>query len=192
MFRKATDLEKQGVPQADVQEWFKNERSARARRKPDNQEGPRPKPVPPPPGTVRITQKRRKCLVDEYKKLLKVCDGDSHHIVPDMVYRLGSRPKGAGMNSTANRIRNAPTLNEGMAVCLTEEQHGSGEDGIHADLRASLNDLGEKYSPNGTAPLIEIIKASKNRSIESKISPLNASNSQNPNLIRRRNKRTLI
>jgi hypothetical protein len=32
LFRKATDLAKQGVPQADVQEWFKNERSARARR----------------------------------------------------------------------------------------------------------------------------------------------------------------
>lgn len=135
LFRKATDLAKQGVPQADVQEWFKNERSARARRKPDNQEDPRPKPVPPPPGTVRIRQKRRKFLVDEYKKFLKVCDGDSHHIVPDMVYSLSRRPKGAGMNSTANRIPNAPTLNEGMAVCLTEEHHGSSEDGIHPDLQ---------------------------------------------------------
>ena len=170
LFRKATDLAKQGVPQADVQEWFKNERSARARRKPDNQEDPRPKPVPPPPGTVRITQKRRKCLVDEYKKLLSVCDGDSHHIVPDMVYRLGSRPKGAGMNSTANRIPNGPTLNEGMAVCLTKNQHGEGRDGIHADLKASLDDLGDRYTPNGTAPLGAILEVSK-RSID-KISDL--------------------
>ena len=65
------------------------------------------------------------------------------------------------MNSTANRIPNAPTLNEGMAVCLTKNQHCKGKDGIHADLKASLDDLGDRYTPNGTAPLGAILEVSK-------------------------------
>jgi hypothetical protein len=161
LFRKASDLEKQGVPQGEVQDCFDKERAARRRRDTIVEEKQCPRPIPPPPGTVRINRRDRKCLVDEYKKLLNVCDGASHHIVPDMVYRLGARPKGAGMSSTADRIPNAPTLNEGMAICLSKAQHGSGLDGIHADLRKSLNDLGADYTPSGTAPHGEIISAAK-------------------------------
>ncbi|WP_156647592.1 hypothetical protein [Methylobacterium sp. Leaf87] len=65
------------------------------------------------------------------------------------------------MSSTADRIPNAPTLNEGMAICLSKAQHGSGLGGIHADLRKSLNNLGADYTPSETAPLGEIISAAK-------------------------------
>jgi len=88
------------------------------------------------------------------KNNTKKCDGESHHIIPDMVWRLGKRT-GMGMNQTKGRIKNAPTLNSGASICLTDKQHN----GLHKKLNADLEKLGNKPPPpDGTAPLGEIMK----------------------------------
>jgi Domain of unknown function (DUF4150) len=102
-------------------------------------------------------EKEFPCLVGPYSVINKICPGEAHHIVPDMVYRLGTRPTGAATASTAERIPNAPTLNQGMTVCLTDVMHGSGADGLHGKLRGQLNGLGSQFKPNGTAPMGAIL-----------------------------------
>lgn len=62
------------------------------------------------------------------------------------------------MASTANRIPNAPTLNQGMSICLTAEQHRVGPDGLHADLRTAFANMASPVA--GTAPMGDILKAS--------------------------------
>ena len=102
----------------------------------------------------------RECLVGEYRDIVNDCDGEAHHIVPDMAYRLGRRPEGSANSSTADRIPSAPTLDQGMAICLTPAQHGSGPTGIHGRLRGQLNALGAASPVAGTAPMGQILAAS--------------------------------
>jgi hypothetical protein len=89
---------------------------------------------------------------------------ESHHIVPDMCYRTGSR------RSNSGRIPNAPALSKrtrppartgGMAICLTSAQHS----GLHSSLNSALKLLGDvaqifpgqtNMSVPGTAPMEEI------------------------------------
>lgn len=89
---------------------------------------------------------------------------ESHHIVPDMCYRTGSR------RSKSGRIPNAPALSKrtrppsrvgGMAICLTKAQHN----GLHSSLNSALKTLGNvaqkfagqtKMSVPGTAPMEQI------------------------------------
>jgi hypothetical protein len=123
------------------------------------------KPAPMTKTDVQVDQKEKtwKCLIGEYSKIYDECTamgGNTHHIVPDMVYRLGARPKGAAMGTTANRIPNSPTLNQGMSICLTPAQHGSGPTGIHGRLRGPLNEAGSASPVPGTAPMGKILAAS--------------------------------
>lgn len=84
--------------------------------------------------------------------------GQAHHIVPDMTYRLGNRPETAADRlSINNRIPNAPTFNQGMAICLTNAQH----EGLHSGLKVVLDGFGAAQTPSGTAPLGKIATASK-------------------------------
>jgi hypothetical protein len=111
------------------------------------------------PDTVRVDDRERRerpCLVGPYSEISKICDGEAHHIVPDMVYRLGRRPvTAAEMDSTDFRTPNSPTFNQGMSICLTAEQHGSDEAGIHGQLRAGFAGL---QSPvPGTASMGSIL-----------------------------------
>lgn len=113
--------------------------------------------------SVREDEENRRgkeCLVGKYEDIVKKCDGEAHHIVPDMVYRLGKRPKGRATSSTDNRIPNSPTLDQGMSICLTPTQHGSGPTGIHGRLRDKLNALGAVSQVAGTAPMGQILAAS--------------------------------
>ncbi|SOC21958.1 uncharacterized protein DUF4150 [Rhodobacter sp. JA431] len=114
--------------------------------------------------TVRVTEEEKKkqdpCLVGPYEEIKDICAGEAHHIIPDMAYRLGARPVGAAMSSTADRIPNAPTLNQGMSICLTPAQHGSGPTGIHGRMRPKLNALGAASPVAGTAPMGAIALAS--------------------------------
>lgn len=115
------------------------------------------------PGNVRVEEDEedpKGCLVGEYQDIKDKCAGEAHHIVPDMAYRLGARPTGAAMSSNANRTPNSPTLNKGMAICLTPSQHGSGSTGIHGRLRGNLNTLGAASPVAGTAPMGQILAAS--------------------------------
>lgn len=118
--------------------------------------------------SVRVTEDEpqgRPCLVGPYSEISKICVGEAHHIVPDMVYRLGARPTtAAAMASPASRIPNAPTLNQGMSICLTEAQHGRGATGLHGYIRAAFAAMTSQVA--GTAPMGDILEVS-NASIDS-------------------------
>ncbi len=97
------------------------------------------------------------CVVGPYKYVKMVCPGEAHHIIPDMVYRIGNAPSNeAEKNSTAGRIKNSPTYNEGQAICLSTGMHRTDDDAVHKSLNPALAALGERYHPQGTAPLGEI------------------------------------
>ena len=117
------------------------------------------------PDTVRVSRERNPefCLVGPYGKIKDTCKeagGETHHIVPGMVYRLGVRPTGAAENSTEDRIPNSPTLNQGMSICLTAGEHRKDEDAVHSTLNPTLNALGAANTPAGTASIPDILKAS--------------------------------
>ena len=117
------------------------------------------------PDTVRVSRERNPefCLVGPYDKIKDTCKeagGETHHIIPDMVYRLGARPANAAEeNFKADRIPNSPTFNEGMSICLTKGEHRTDEDGVHRSLNPSLNALGIGETPSGTAPMPLILGA---------------------------------
>lgn len=97
------------------------------------------------------------CVVGPYKYVEKICPGEAHHIIPDMVYRLRKAPANAAeKDSTDNRIPNSPTYNQGQAICLTQGMHRTEDDAVHASLNPALEALGQQYNPQGTAPLGKI------------------------------------
>ncbi len=116
--------------------------------------------------SVRVSRTRTRdpCLVGPYGAIKDLCGdvgGETHHIVPDMVYRLGPRPTNpADMNSTAGRIPNSPTFSQGMSICLEKEQHRLGEDSVHPSLDIGLQTLGSGFDPSGTAPMPAILAVS--------------------------------
>jgi hypothetical protein len=72
---------------------------------------------------------------------------DRHHIVPDMVYRLTPRRLPVAQQVRAPA---APTLNEGMCICLVRDtQH----QGLHANVNQRIAALGANGNPVGTAPI---------------------------------------
>ncbi|MDD7973949.1 DUF4150 domain-containing protein [Roseinatronobacter alkalisoli] len=106
---------------------------------------------------------QRECKVGPFEEIEPICNGETHHIVPDMVYRLGRRPRTAAeRNSTAERINNerAPTFNQGMSICLKAEQHTSDPDGLHGQLRGAFNAIGTASPVAGTAPMRQILAES--------------------------------
>ncbi|MES5097861.1 DUF4150 domain-containing protein [Agrobacterium sp. BA1120] len=113
-----------------------------------------------PAETVRVDEEgsQRRCIVGPYSEIEPMCKGNAHHIVPDMAYRLGRRPTKSEFNSTANRIPNSPTLNQGMSICLLSRQHGSDAEGLHGQLRDKFSRM---VSPvPGTAPMGAILRDS--------------------------------
>ena len=81
----------------------------------------------------------------------------AHHIVPDMCYRTGRR------GSSDPRVPGAPSLGEGMCICLKHNQHS----GLHSSLNGNLRTLGSTPIPasnlpsgaptvTGTAPIEDI------------------------------------
>lgn len=74
-----------------------------------------------------------------------------------MVYRLGTAPETqAEKDSTAGRIPNSPTYNQGQAICLSPGMHRTDDDAVHKSLNPALASLGQSYNPQGTAPLGKI------------------------------------
>lgn len=102
------------------------------------------------------------CLVGPYSEIVDQCSqrgGNAHHIVPDRTYRLGSRPSGPLASSTVNRIRGAPTLNDGMSVCLSPAQHTAAH--AVADPAVQALGRGSQVTVPGTAPMAGILLASQ-------------------------------
>ncbi len=160
LFRKARELQEQGVDVDDISKWFEAERQLHRRRR-QTEESPQPQPIPRP-DTVTVTDEdgsQKRCLVGPYEEIEPICRGEAHHIVPDMAYRLGRRPVTAlEKSSTADRIPNAPTFNQGMSICLLTRQHGSASDGLHGILRQRFSDLASPVP--GTAPMGVILAES--------------------------------
>ena len=97
------------------------------------------------------------CIVGPYKYVETICPGEAHHIIPDMVYRLGTAPETqTEKESTAGRIPNSPTYNQGQAICLSPGMHRTDDDAVHKSLNPALASLGQNYNPQGTAPLGKI------------------------------------
>ena len=60
---------------------------------------------------------KRRCELVPYDELECPPTNHRHHVVPDFAYRTGKR------TDTSPRAAGSPTLNEGLAICLTEEEH---------------------------------------------------------------------
>jgi hypothetical protein len=94
------------------------------------------------------------CLIGEYSAIKDKCTsappagkgGQTHHIVPDMVFRGTTR---ATTNAT-NRMQGAPSLGKGMCICLSSSQHS----GVHSNVNQALAGLAPAAgAPPGTAPV---------------------------------------
>lgn len=115
------------------------------------------------PDTVRVDGKKKewKCLGGEYDKIVDECKamgGKTHHVVPDMSYRLGDC---RGLKSK-ERTPNAPTEAEGKSICLTADQHKSERDssGVHDVMRPEFKGI-DHPDFLGTAPMLRIVRASQ-------------------------------
>lgn len=72
------------------------------------------------------------CKYDKYNKL--DCEGSQkkHHIIADYVIRAGKRM------DTSLRLPNAPSLNDGPSICLSDKEHSS----VHREMDAAVANLG--------------------------------------------------
>ncbi|MDR6099853.1 hypothetical protein QE369_000031 [Agrobacterium larrymoorei] len=152
----------EGEYNRQVQRWYYQELESYRRHKREQQEEEqRRQQAVAQPETVRVDEEgsQRRCIVGPYSEIEPMCKGNAHHIVPDMSYRLGTRPtRAADFNSTANRIPNSPTFNQGMSICLLSRQHGSDAEGLHGQLRDKFSRM---VSPvPGTAPMGAILRDS--------------------------------
>ncbi len=101
------------------------------------------------------------CLIGQYDEIKKKCanatpPGEAHHIVPDKALRTGSRAQaefgakkitrtfGTTTKQVQERKTGAPTLGQGICICLSKSQHEK----VHKKERELLNKLG-KSLPNG-------------------------------------------
>lgn len=78
------------------------------------------------------------CLIGSYDAIAAKCNaagGEAHHVVPDKCFRTGSR---ANADVSSTRIANAPTLGEGVCVCLSPDDH----ERIHEADRRDIVTLG--------------------------------------------------
>jgi len=107
------------------------------------------------------------CLVGAYDAIKDACrarGGETHHIIPDMVYRTQAASTPGAKTSPATRAPGAPTYGQGQSVCLSRPDHrGLGQassEGVHPGLEHSLSMLGLSHDPTGTAPMHEIALAS--------------------------------
>lgn len=112
--------------------------------------------------------KRGKCLVGSHSKIKKECaarGGEAHHIIPDMVYRGGTR---RGTNKS-NRMKGAPSIGKGMCVCVTPQQH----DGLHSHVNGAIEKKGIGKSPKGTAKIKELaaVSIASLKKIKPKLTP---------------------
>lgn len=151
----------------DLEEWYQEELFAQPEAAPQLTEEQDERPneqTLPQTDTARVSEdegSQKECKVGPYEDVAKICNGEAHHIIPDFVYRLETRPTlAAEMSSTANRIPNAPTFNQGMSICLMGSQHESGRDGLHGQLGASLRAHGAASPVPGTAPMVNILESS--------------------------------
>lgn len=111
--------------------------------------------------TARITQLRRQhdCLVGPYSAIRPLCPGEAHHLMPDFVLRYGNRAEGV---AGQKRIPNAPSLAQGMTICLLRGEHV----GVHGQLNQEIRNLSGTSPVWGTASIdriTDVVEASISR-----------------------------
>ncbi|WP_142085554.1 hypothetical protein [Roseinatronobacter monicus] len=163
-------LEFQGLPSPEAQAEAKrqlDELLARPKPEPEKKPGPPGPPVVPGPGP-QITERKKDdpCEVGPYSRMSRKCaarGGQAHHIVPDFTLRAGPRPALSALDPT--RLPNAPTLAQGMAICLTGHARATDRTGEHyaahrvTDLAIAEAGLANTALP-GTATWEDVRKAS--------------------------------
>lgn len=100
------------------------------------------------------------CLVGPYEDIVKACSnakppGEAHHVVPDKAYRTGTRDQAiAGASPITRvfgrknlkvdeRVKNAPSISQGICICMSKSAHKK----IHKKERAALKKLGQVTPP---------------------------------------------
>jgi hypothetical protein len=104
------------------------------------------------------------CEVGPYREMQRKCSqrgGQAHHIVPDFTLRAGPRPDLSALDPT--RLPNAPTLAQGMAICLTG--HAKTQGGEHFAAHSLTDNAIKKAGAQnralpGTADWLSIRQAS--------------------------------
>lgn len=93
---------------------------------------------------------KARCVLRPYKP--DTCKPNTgHHVVPDRVFRIGSR-------SSGKRIPGGPTESEGLVICVPgknlskDQEHGQ----IHDKYDKVEAILGAKGKPPGTATILEL------------------------------------
>ncbi|MGJ7501575.1 PAAR-like domain-containing protein [Variovorax sp. ZT5P49] len=76
-----------------------------------------PNPTPQPDAGVRVEGKPDPCNPGAHGKNECPPGQDSHHIIADYILRLGTR------KAPGARVPGAPSLDEGPAICLSEDEH---------------------------------------------------------------------
>ena len=159
----------QGLSDDQIEQKLKEMNEARKK----EEEEKKPKPIPPPPldpgSNTRVDDKKKKeCLIGPYDDIYGPCTargGKTHHVVPDMVYRLGDR---AG-KVTTERVPNAPTEGQGESICLTSDEHSNKNDsgGVHEHIRKEFAGIDHPEFP-GTAPMEDILLRSQAALLQTK------------------------
>jgi hypothetical protein len=101
------------------------------------------------------------CLVGSYDDIVAACSnakppGEAHHVVPDKAYRTGTRDQaiagispitrtfGKQKRNIGERVRNAPSIGQGVCICVSKSAHKK----IHKKERAALKKLGQTVPAN--------------------------------------------
>jgi hypothetical protein len=82
-----------------------------------------------------------KCMIGTYDAIVDACNkagGEAHHIVPDKVYRTGTRAQ-AEAGVTSNRVDGAPSIGDGVCICLSPKNHEK----IHESEREAMDAVGK-------------------------------------------------
>jgi len=115
---------------------------------------------------------KKKCdaKIGPYSKTQCEKGSQAHHIVPDYTLRKGKRPKlVADMNSKSGRIKNMPTFNEGMSICVKGHASTKGtEHNIAHGCDEVILELSKKGKPEGTVSLKRVLKESQKSAIAAK------------------------
>ena len=162
-------LEFQGMPTPEAQAEAKrrvDELLGKPEPEPEKDPDPKPRPIPFWPGDTRISRREKEpdpCEIGPYSAMQRKCSargGQAHHIVPDYTLRTGPRPVLYAVDST--RLPNAPSLAQGMAICLTGQARVQGGEhhAAHASTDAKIQRAGmANVALPGTASWEDIRRA---------------------------------
>ena len=166
-------LEFQGMPTPEAQAEAKrrvDELLGKREPEPEPEKDPDPKPFPIPflpDGGIRISRREKEpdpCEIGPYSAMQRKCSargGQAHHIVPDYTLRTGPRPVLHAVDPF--RISPAPSLAQGMAICLTGQARVQGGEhhAAHASTDAKIQRAGMvNVALPGTASWEDIRRAS--------------------------------